>query len=144
MRFISPGWVFSDRRRIRAIRCSKCSDIARKKNLSVKAVSEDVRNFGLPKNRYSLIVAINLFQFLAKTDTQIVIDRAVAGLKRGGLFVCESFTIDDPHFKAHKKKSQEIAPGTFRDSSGNIYSLYNYGEVTKNGVRRTDWRAFRS
>lgn len=110
---------------------SKCLGIARKKNLPVKAISADVRAFPIPKNRYALIVAINLFQFLTKTEAQNVIDRAVAGLKRGGLLVCESFTIDDPHFKAHKQKSHEIAPGTFRDASGNIYSLYSYGEILK-------------
>ncbi len=110
---------------------TKCLGIARKKNLHVKAVSGDVRTFPIPKNRYAIIVAMNLFQFFSKADTQKIIDRAVAGLKRGGLLVCESFTIDDPHFKAHRKKSQEIAPGTFRDASGNIYSLYNYGEILK-------------
>lgn len=110
---------------------AKCLGIASKKNLSIKAIAADARSFPIPKNRYALIIAMNLFQFFAKPDAQQIIDRAVAGLKRGGLLLCESFTIDDPHFKAHKKKSHEIAPGTFRDASGNIYSLYGYGEILK-------------
>lgn len=110
---------------------AKCLNLATKKNLSVKAVSEDVREFRIAKNRYALIVAINLFQFLPKPETQRIIDNATDGLKRGGLFVCESFTIDDPHYKIHQKNSKEIAPGTFRDASGNIYSLYSYGEILK-------------
>ena len=109
----------------------KCENIARKKSLSIKAVSEDAREFRIAKNRYSLIVAINLFQFLAKADTQLIINKAVEGLKRGGLFLCESFTVDDPHYKVHKKNSKEIAPGTFRDASGNIYSLFGHGELMR-------------
>lgn len=110
---------------------AKCSSLARKKHLSVKAVSEDVRQFRIAKNRYSLIVAVNLFQFLTKPDAQQIIDRAVEGLKRGGLFLCESFTVDDPLHRVHKRSSKEIAPGTFRDSSGNIYSLFSHGEMLR-------------
>lgn len=110
---------------------NKCLELARKKELDVKALSADVRKFKIAKNRYSLIAAINLFQFLPKADAQKIINSAISGLKRGGLFVCESFTVDDPHYKAHKKNSKEIAPGSFLDSSGNIYSLYDYGEILK-------------
>lgn len=110
---------------------AKCLDLARKKNLSVKAVSEDVRTFRVAKNRYALIVAINLFQFFSKAEAQSIIDKSIEGLKRGGLLVCESFSVDDPHYRAHKKNSKEIAPGTFRDASGNIYSLYEYGEILR-------------
>lgn len=109
----------------------KCNDLARRKGLTVRAVTGDVRELKIPKNRYALIVAINLFQFLSKTDAQKVIDKAITGLKRGGLFVCESFTVDDPHYKAHLKSSKQVAPGTFLDAAGNIYSLYEYGEILR-------------
>lgn len=110
---------------------AKCLGLARQKGLDVKAVSVDVRQFKIPKNRYSLIIAINLFQFLAKHEAQEIIAKATEGLKRGGLFICETFSIDDPHYKAHRKSSKEIAPGTFRDGAGNIYSLYDYGEILR-------------
>ncbi|MGB5107322.1 MAG: class I SAM-dependent methyltransferase [Candidatus Zixiibacteriota bacterium] len=110
---------------------SKCSELARKKGLTLRAISEDVRKFKIAKNRYALIAAINLFQFLSKKDAQKIIEMAINGLKRGGLFVCESFTIDDPHYKAHKKHSKELAPGTFLDASGNVFSLYGYGEILR-------------
>lgn len=107
----------------------KCLALASKKNLRINAIASDVRSFKIPRSRYSLITAINLFQFMTKTDALGVIHRAITGLKRGGILICECFTIDDPYFKAHKKKSQEIAPGVFRESSGHIYSLYAYGEL---------------
>jgi SAM-dependent methyltransferase len=110
---------------------AKCLGLARQKGLSIKAVSADVRQFKIPKNRFSLILAVNLFQFLAKHEAQEIIAKATEGLKRGGLFLCETFSVDDPHYKAHKKSSKEISPGTFRDGAGNIYSLYDYGEILR-------------
>ncbi len=110
---------------------AKCLDLADKKGFNVKAVSTDVRQFKIPKNRLAVIVAINLFQFLAKQEAQRIIEEAINGLKRGGLFICETFSIDDPHYRAHKKSSKEIAPGTFRDGAGNIYSLYDHGEILR-------------
>jgi tellurite methyltransferase len=109
----------------------KCERMATQKKLAVNAVCEDVRDYKIAKNRYALIAAINLFQFMKKDEAEDVIARVVDGLKRGGLFVCTTFTADDPSYKVRKQKSKEVAPGVFLDSSGNYYSLYHYGEMLK-------------
>ncbi len=109
----------------------KCERLAEARHLTVNAVCEDVRDYKIAKNRYALIAAINLFQFIKKDEAKRVISGIVQGLKRGGLFVCTAFTIDDPSLKMRKQKSKEVAPGVFLDSSGNFYSLYDYGELLK-------------
>ncbi len=107
----------------------KCMQLSAKHRLPLKAVTGDARQFKIAKNRYGLITAINLLQFFTKDDSRALIESIAAGLKKGGLFLCETFSIDDPHFQAHKKSSQEIAPGVFRDANGRVYSLYDYGEL---------------
>ncbi len=109
----------------------KCERLASQRKLTVNAVCDDVRDYKIAKNRYGLIAAINLFQFMTKADAEDVIARAVDGLKRGGLFICTTFTQDDPSYNERKRKSKEVAPGVFLDSSGNYYSLYLYGEMLK-------------
>jgi cyclopropane fatty-acyl-phospholipid synthase-like methyltransferase len=109
----------------------KCERLAEQRRVSVRAVCEDVRDYRIAKNRYALIAAINLFQFMKKDEAEDVIARVVDGLKRGGLFVCTTFTQDDPSYKVRKQKSKEVAPGVFLDASGNYYSLYHYGELLK-------------
>jgi len=62
-----------------------------RKNLQIKAV---VKMFGLPRSPRtvtSLVISINLFQFMAKADAVKIINNAVAGLKRGGLFPLPNF-----------------------------------------------------
>jgi len=107
----------------------KCSQLAAKHRLPLRTVTGDAREFKIARNRYSLISAINLLQFLTKDEARALIESVAAGLKKGGLFLCETFSIDDPHYQAHKKSSKEIAPGVFRTANGRIYSLYAYGEL---------------
>jgi tellurite methyltransferase len=109
----------------------KCERLAEERRVTVHAICEDVRDYKIAKNRYSLITAINLIQFIKKDEARRVIAGVVNGLKRGGLFVCTAFTVDDPSLKMRKQKSKEVAPGVFLDSSGNFYSLYGYGELLK-------------
>ncbi len=115
----------------------KAQLLARERGLSVDARIGDARELRIPKNRYSLIAALNLLQFIDKSDAAALVERAIAGLKKGGLFIATVFTYDDPHFKLHKKKSREISPGVFRVSDGQLYSLYDYGELLALCQRRT-------
>lgn len=109
----------------------KCKKLAYERNLHVKTVSADARDFRIAKNKYALIVAINLFQFMHKKDAAGVCRHVVEGLKRKGLFIAQTFTIDDPSYNHRRRKSDQIASGVFRDGSGNIYSLYDYGELLR-------------
>jgi tellurite methyltransferase len=109
----------------------KCERIATQRKLSVNAICEDVRDYKIAKNRFALITAINLFQFMTKDEAEDVISHVVDGLKRGGLFVCSTFSQDDPSYKMRQQKSKEVSQGVFLDSSGNYYSLYHYGEMLR-------------
>jgi cyclopropane fatty-acyl-phospholipid synthase-like methyltransferase len=109
----------------------KCANLAAEKGLRIRTVCEDVREFTIAKNQYAIISAITLFQFMSKEDMRKLCQNIIAGLKRGGLFLCSAFTVDDPSYKVRKRRSREIEPGVFVDSSGSVYSLYDYGELMK-------------
>lgn len=110
---------------------AKCRRLAEQRSLTLRAVTADALEFKIAAARYSLVAAINLFQFMTKADAARLIEKIVRGLKRGGLLAVQTFTIDDPSYRVRKKKSREIQPGVFLDSAGNIYSLYDYGELLR-------------
>lgn len=107
----------------------KCRNRAAELGVRVDAVCADVCEFRIPSRRYSIITCISLFQFLSKEESATLVARIVNGLRRGGIMLCQAFTYDDPSYKVLRRKSKEIAAGVFRDSGGNIYSLYDYGEI---------------
>ena len=109
----------------------RCRNRADEKGLQIRAVCGDVREFTIARNQYALIACIALFQFMTKKDTAKLIRNCIDGLKRGGLLLCQTFTVDDPSLKVRRRKSREIAPGVFVDSSGGVYSLYDHGELLK-------------
>lgn len=114
---------------IAAAGVERCNQRAESSGRKIRAVCADVRNFAIGERRYAIIICNSLLQFLTKKDAQRLVDKTVRGLKKGGVLLCQAFTIDDPSYKVHKRKSRQIAPGVFQDSSGNVYSLYDYGEI---------------
>jgi len=109
--------------------CTKCLEIAQKQGFSIKTVCSDVREYKIARKKYAIITTINLFQFISKTEAADLIEKISAGLKKDGLFLCQTFTYDDPSYKVRKRKSKEIEPGVFVDGSGNVSSLYDYCEL---------------
>ncbi len=129
---------------ISAAGVAKCQQRALELGREVKTVCADVREFDIPAKRYAIIVCNSLFQFIDKKEARKLIAGIVNGLKRGGVFLCQAFTIDDPSFKVHRRRSREIASGVFRDGAGNIYSLYGYGELLQfcNELRPVYYREY--
>ncbi len=107
----------------------KCLKRAEKLGVNIKTVVSDVRSFKIAKSRYSLILSNNLFQYITKSEAQHVARNIIRGLKKGGLVIASVFTYDDPRFKEYRKKTTELEPGSFLLVSGDIYSLYDYGEL---------------
>jgi tellurite methyltransferase len=108
---------------------ARCQQRANELGREIKTVCADVRAYEIPARRYAIIVCNALFQFIDKKDARKLVGRIANGLKKGGIFLCQTFTIDDPYYKVHRRKSKEIAAGVFRDGAGNIFSLYGYGEL---------------
>jgi len=107
----------------------KCNDRTKKLGVEVKTKLHDVRRFRIAKNKYSLILSNNIFQFITKSEAHQVSGSIVDGLKKGGLVIASVLTYDDPRYREYKKKTTELEPGTFLMVNGDIYSLYDYREL---------------
>jgi tellurite methyltransferase len=107
----------------------KCLSRAERLGVNLESVVSDVRDFKIAKGRYSLILSVNLFQYITKSEAQSLSRALMDGLKRGGLVIASVFTYDDPRYKEYKRKTTELEPGSFLLVSGEIYSLYDYGEL---------------
>lgn len=114
---------------LRETAVDKCLQGAENLGLMIATEVADVRQYRIPKRRFAIIICNSLLPFLTKKQAEALVGGIAAGLKKGGLFICRCFTIDDPSFKAHQRKSREIAPGVFQDSGGKVYSFYGYGEI---------------
>lgn len=108
---------------------AKCLKRADKLGVNIKTSVCDVRHFKIAKSKYSLILSSNLFQFITKSEAHDVAHNIISGLKKGGLVIATVFTYDDPRYMEYRKKTTELEPGTFLLVSGDIYSLYDYGEL---------------
>jgi len=108
---------------------AKCLKRSDKLGVNIKTSICDVRHFKIAKSKYSLILSSNLFQFITKSEAHDVAHNIISGLKKGGLVIATVFTYDDPRYKEYRKKTTELEPGTFLLVSGDICSLYDYGEL---------------
>jgi cyclopropane fatty-acyl-phospholipid synthase-like methyltransferase len=108
---------------------AECRRRAAAANLQVRAVEQDAGEFRIAKSQYAVIVAGSLFRFIEKSAAAKLVNRVGSGLKRGGLFLCSVFTVDDPSYKVLKRKCRETKPGMLVDNSGRAYTYYGYGEL---------------
>lgn len=74
-------------------------------SLPVSVVQENLADFAIEPDKYSLIMAWNSLPFLDKENTRRVLMDIQAGLKEGGLFVFEMFGPEDEWAKDHPKMS---------------------------------------
>lgn len=107
----------------------KCRSRAEKVGVDVKTKLEDVRHFKIAKNKYTLTLSNNLFQFITKSEAHQVSRNIIDGLRKGGLVIASVLTYDDPRYKEYKKKTTELEPGTFLMVNGDMYSFYDYREL---------------
>jgi SAM-dependent methyltransferase len=68
---------------------------ARLNDRRLNAIHDDIRNFAIEPERYSLIVAINTLPFLLRSDLTEVLAAIIGGLARNGILCCTLFSVDD-------------------------------------------------
>ena len=70
----------------------------------VNPIQTRVEDFDIVEDRYDLINAINVLQFVDDENIPKVITKIRAGLRSGGVVVIASFTEEDPSFLEHSFK----------------------------------------
>jgi SAM-dependent methyltransferase len=68
---------------------------ARLNDRRLNAIHDDIRNFAIKPEQYSLIVAINTLPFLLRSELTRVLAAIIGGLARNGILCCTLFSVDD-------------------------------------------------
>jgi SAM-dependent methyltransferase len=68
---------------------------SRLNNPRLNVVCDDIRNFSIEPELYSLIAVINILPFLPRADLSRVLDSLIGGLSRDGILCCTLFSVDD-------------------------------------------------
>ncbi len=103
---------------------------AEKKGVNVDWRNSAPQDFKIHKGRYSLIVANNVFQRIRKTELKAFSQEIIGGMKKGGLLIGSSMSVDDPYLKEFKRKRvPEIEENCFQISNGWIFSFFGRREI---------------
>ena len=109
----------------------RCLQLAKERNISIKAHVSDIRNFKIPEQKYSLIVAAGAsLNFLKKSEMEEVITRMKRGVKNGGFIYASIISTDEALYKKLKKKQTPVEENTFYVSHiGTYVHYFTYKEI---------------
>jgi SAM-dependent methyltransferase len=90
----------------------------------------DILDFPLGAGHYSLVIALNVLQFLKPSDKSQVLDSVVNGLREGGVVIVQSFTTEDPAFVRLRQQAAPIEPNCFwSEPLQSAFSFFEPGEL---------------
>jgi SAM-dependent methyltransferase len=103
---------------------------ARRKDVSIDFRNQDPPGFKIHKGRYSLIIADNVLHHMKKSGLEKFAQEIINGLKKGGILIGSSLSIDDPLFRELRKKHvPEIEDNCFMLVDGLIFSFFGRREM---------------
>jgi tellurite methyltransferase len=101
-------------------------------------VCEDVKDFAIEKNKFTIISAFNVLQFLPKIEALLVIDRIKNNLISGGYVIISGFLVSDPLYQKNSQKNgffeKVELKGLFSD-----FEMIMYEEKVINDPGHPDW-----
>jgi len=106
--------------------------IAKKKDLDVKIIVDDITQMNLKPDRYDLIFANNSLQFMTRTQRNELFDKFRASIKKGGLIAISQFTVEEPVWKrlqSNKDHAIGLCTLKFRDQVMNFAQLGEYKQL---------------
>jgi tellurite methyltransferase len=109
----------------------KCQDRFEAEGLQVTVQHIDLCAFDIPKRRYSLIIASKVFQFIRKAEIEMLTEKIVRGLAKGGcVYLCVFSPDEFNYYIAHKQEVRLIEPNTYYVPRYNLhYHFFTRGEV---------------
>lgn len=97
--------------------------MAKKYDLDIRTVSQDIKNFKINNNRYTIINIFDALHFLEKKDALELIKKVKKNLKQGGFVIISDFSTKDLLFKKEKNKTK----GFFRPKE--LLKLFSHFNV---------------
>lgn len=102
----------------------RCRERANVENLNLTAHIEDVRNFDIPKRRYSLIIVSKILQLFRKSDIESIVEKIYLGLAKRGLVYVYTFSVEEYEFARDKEGFELVEDGTYYYSKWRMHFHY--------------------
>lgn len=94
---------------------------AMEQELNLTAKVENIINYPIEKNTYSLIILSNVLNFFKDIEIKEVIEKAKEGLVNGGLIYINVFDINDPGYEKSANRAQKVNDYTFYRPKSDSY-----------------------
>lgn len=91
---------------------------AKDNGVSMSIINQNIRDYSIENNRYSLIVATNILNFLSREDLIGMVNKIKKGLLKDGLCVIVLFTDKDPMHDGIRRKNTETGEREYKDGEG--------------------------
>jgi len=92
----------------------KISKFSKENKRSIRVIEKDITRFRFSKEKYSLVVAISVLDFLKKSQILKLAEKIKLSLKTGGFVFLSVFSVkDDTFIKIKEKGIREIEENTF-------------------------------
>ena len=111
----------------------RCLQLAKERNLNIKAHVGDLRDFRIQANRYSLIIAAGAaLNFLKKNEIEMIVDKMRNGVVKGGFIYISVVSTSDPRYEKLRAQQTPVEENTFYISRiGTYVHYFTYEEVKK-------------
>jgi cyclopropane fatty-acyl-phospholipid synthase-like methyltransferase len=87
------------------IMVEKVKEVIQKEKIkNIKVIHEDVLNFKIEANKFDVIMANNVLQFLPKDKALGLVEEVKDKIKNNGFIIISAFTITDPSFSLPLEK----------------------------------------
>ena len=103
---------------------AKCNLTAEENNLKVKSHHKDLREIEIPESAFDLVTSAWILHSIKKSESDILIDKMIKGLRPGGTIILSVFSINDPYFKRETGNAECIEENTFFSREKNSYVHY--------------------
>jgi len=117
--------------------------IAKKRNLPIRAIKNELTTLTILPKRYSLALAAWVLMFLRRGEREGLVKMAIRGLVPGGFIYLAVFSTQDPGYEICKEKFEELEERTFFVPARKMPVHFFIPEELKTMVKGLDIIAFR-
>ncbi|MDG5788798.1 class I SAM-dependent methyltransferase [Evansella sp. AB-P1] len=103
---------------------SRCLELSKEYNLNIHAKVDDIREYNIKNEVYSLIILSNVLNFFSDNDISEIITKLKNGLKENGLVYINVFDNEEPSIAKAKERCKQVADFTYYDEKNKMYHHY--------------------
>ena len=102
----------------------KCNQTAKESNLNVKSAYSTLNEIDVSSESFDLITSAWILHSLKKSESDLLLNKLLTGLKPAGIIILSLFSTEDPYFKSESETAEMVEENTFYSKERNSYMHY--------------------